>query len=436
MQFVKANIDPIKTGLSDVDAIAVAIQYKNTSSTRSLNREVVGTQTLFTSSGDPALYVVNFTEGYMLISATKYYSPIIADVEYGSFSADLLSSGPGVLIEENVQAIEGCLNDEKSLKSYRKEWHIYEEQPVLSPMTTKVSSAFVQYVDYLYGTLIPAWRAEGYNVYILGNRPSSISDEEYDTMCRIAEEDMQRINDGFEPDLCAVILERIYQYNTNVESMCQTSWGQGYPYNSYISNNNKVGCTAIAAGQIMKYHQKPLRYNWASMPCDTSSPDPELCQFLSDVHDGIGVNSNGGANINEVKRYLRRMNYSASSGDYSGTATVKSLLDGRPVMMFGTDNTENKNHCWVCDGMRSWSMHFEYTLKMPIFINDRLSDMEDYYSCTEMSSDCSLHHNWGYYGDADGYYYDNHLRITVGDSAVRNYSSKRKQILISYDESN
>ena len=212
---------------------------------------------------------------------------------------------------------------------------------------------------------------------------------------------------------------------TVVNPLVATRWNQHPFYNDLCPYDNAgggrsvTGCVATATAQVMKFWNYPATgagfhsyntasfgtlsanfgtttYQWASMPNSVNSANTAVATLMSNV--GIGVdmsysanssgawvvsaNSSGTANCAEyaLRTYfgyrstmqgIRRVNYS----DAQWLTMMKAELDaGRPIVYdgFGTGG----GHCFVADGY----------------------DANNF-----------LHFNWGWGGQADGYFVLNAL---------------------------
>ena len=76
-----------------------------------------------------------------------------------------------------------------------------------------------------------------------------------------------------------------------VEPMIKTRWLQDFGFNEAIPTvgtnpHPKLGCTTIAAGQIMRYHEYPNTFDWNQM-LPTSATDASR-QFLYELACRIG----------------------------------------------------------------------------------------------------------------------------------------------------
>lgn len=207
------------------------------------------------------------------------------------------------------------------------------------------------------------------------------------------------------------------QRNSNTQSvlpLLQTTWNQSPFYNALCPFDNQyndrtvTGCVATAMAQIMKYWNYPTvgtgfysynhpkygnlsanfgatTYQWASMPNTVNSANSAVATLM--YHCGVSVNmlynvgSQGGSSAqtldvaNALKQYfgydnsvqgLYRTNFTLSQWN---TILQTELNSSRPIQYAGTGN--GGGHSFVCDGY----------------------DVNNYY-----------HFNWGWAGNADGYF--------------------------------
>lgn len=201
-----------------------------------------------------------------------------------------------------------------------------------------------------------------------------------------------------------------------VEPLVTARWNQGCLYNSLCPvmgnascDHAKVGCVAVAMGQIMHYWRYPdtgwgshsyiyegheyaadfghTYYDWDHMPNTLSEHSSEAeIQAVATLlyHCGVAVNMQYGANSSDSDsgavpgaliqyfNYYKRL-YRKKQSSYTNEAwlsLLKQCLDlRRPVFYSGSG--DNGGHAFVCDGYDS---------------NDL------------------LHFNWGWGGNGDGYF--------------------------------
>lgn len=169
---------------------------------------------------------------------------------------------------------------------------------------------------------------------------------------------------------------------TSEDVLLETAnWGQGFPYNSgcpIIEGANCVtGCVATAMAIVMKYHNWPDTYDWASMPMNTEQDPldyevvyPALSGLMSDAGEAVYMEYNpweSGANMNWVGHKMQQEFKYSPDCQFITTAHFShdewiSLLDsnlnnGYPVVYNGSGSG---NHAFVIDGYNSTGYHINW----------------------------------------------------------------------------
>lgn len=158
-----------------------------------------------------------------------------------------------------------------------------------------------------------------------------------------------------------------------------------------------AGCGPIAMGQLMKYHNYPNNYNWASMPLDYATPT--TANFIADIHDAFNNHDSDypkytcdGTNINssDVDDILKTyFNYSSASRASFNSSVVEDNIDSnRPVILYGFDG--DLGHMWVCDGYQRTTIY-----------ND---------DCTGTGY-LHFYMHWGWSGNFNGYFSYEHFHL-------------------------
>lgn len=192
-----------------------------------------------------------------------------------------------------------------------------------------------------------------------------------------------------------------------VGPLLSTIWNQTCGYNDFMptlncdggcpSNNRAyAGCVPVAIAQVMKFHEYPSTYNWASMA--NTYGTTATASLINDIHnsisgvsydcDGTGVDKD----YNSAGVFTNHFNYStANQGGYNREILKQQLKLNRPVILGGGRDSGwwifhdySDGHMWVCDGYRSsyvWS--------------------ED---CSMAWSYLFFHMNWGWGGNENGWY--------------------------------
>jgi hypothetical protein len=187
---------------------------------------------------------------------------------------------------------------------------------------------------------------------------------------------------------------------TNIEPLIKTHWGQGAPYNNYCPEVNGqrclTGCVATAMAQIINYKQwpksqtatvesyttedginmpalEPTSFDWSNMT------DDAVARLM--LYCGQSVKMNYGPTASGAYDYIGRplkevFGYGQRVTDFNGYVFVdlmedivyQELSENRPVYYTGHNSSDG--HAFVVDGYKDGLFHI----------------------------------NWGWNGDADGYF--------------------------------
>ena len=421
----KNKISSDKTSLLETDAIIVAEVYANSNvATKSFgNKKIKDVVTVTDTNGNPGIYAVNFDDGYILISATKSYYPILAEVDHGSFS---LSSGTGqdIIVNEMLKDIE-YLKDHPEQSINRQLWLPYENQRTLA--RTSVND---DYYDMLQDTYMPDWYADGRNVYYLYDKPDNMPDDIYEYFCELASDGMPEV-EGYPYMQCAIITEKYTELMVEVPPMLCTNWDQTGSFNDSDTQGRALGCLTVAVAQLMRYYEYPTDIAWDAMPNNTSNST--LCDFLYDLRMDLNIDDSGMGYLSRGESYFIENGYNCTRINHDKSRVSSCLTGGNPVFMYGWDDNISGGHFWICDGYKYIHPYTEYTLYLPKFYNRELGAMEEFQSEVVYESVLNpsrFHMNWGWGGLYNGFYLGDNVR-TQRTNDVVDFSSNRKDLLIS-----
>lgn len=318
---------------------------------------------------DTLLYMVNFEdeEGYAVLSAVDFLAPIIAVIDEGSSDSLIASSPIGGGIWD-VEEDDCCvIYDEDEVSD---DWEVIvppsDSIGLINPLshsheitrTSETSSAvkhnlrFVSHMinDYCEFRLIDHQNPNGDGGESGGSEPVD------------------------QPQNWVILGQ--------VQPMLDTEWTQYWPFNaycpskpnssvSYLNGRAPVGCTAVALGQIVAYHQYPeevITYwpNWNIISTVTKeSPDADkylVARLLSilgsnyiDMTYNTYSSSSGISNVSKAMKRLGYRNVSTRSG-YNEQEIFTYLLSDRPIYIRAvspkSENQDNERlgHAWVIDG--------------------------------------------------------------------------------------
>ncbi len=413
--------------LTSDDAVKVAEMFNASNTSTRAARSVRNVVTVPDSEGRPAIYAVNLEDGYLLVSATKRYYPVLAQVDHGTFTLDGERFGLHVVLQEMVETIEAVRADSTLVPQSKYAWFPYEERTVSRPQIATTRSDMDDLVacqDRWY----TKWADEGCNCYPLFRKPEGLPDAVYQRFCELADGDDPWAGTPFNCMETAVITERQVRIFKNTGSLVKSKWGQGSPYNSLVPNDNALGCVTVAVGQLMRYFQHPSTFDWGDMPYTTSTPT--LSSFLAQLRTKLGVTNAHGAEIEDAQRVLSGYGYSCVKREHDAARVIQSLEQGRPVYTRGRDKSAKKGHAWIIDGYSSTVSYTEYTL----YVLDGAAYPDfDYFETdfyrVDYPSTVLFSMNWGWDGTHNGWYQDSYIGLNT-TSGYLNYSSDRKDIII------
>ena len=398
------------------DILAVASKFRNTENTRTRSNDYT-TSILFDNNGNASIYVVNFNnnEGFILISATKRYCPVLAYSDKGHFDiTSIAESGIEVWKEETMGAISvsNTLPDD-SIAKYRNLWKQYSNTSD-NPQTKKHSKSVrpkfsdpdMNAAQVILQDSVCSWIAKGYEIF-------SIADDEHIELVKGAIYPLYE--DAWE-SLC-IGVKKQFSKNESIPNFLETEWHQeGGFCQSYPTINGEkapAGCGPVAAGQIMYYYKYPTRFNWDNMhtALGTKTTSDFLLEIAKSADATYSTNGTGTAN-NKVCKVFNNWGYTnAVVKNHDGSNAWKEIAQRHPVYMTGYDNNEkNAGHAWVCSGGQYFSG--ESYSEIYTFINRKEFTCLDRYDYSFFSA-TYFYMNWGWGSSGgNGYFLDSNITVS------------------------
>lgn len=255
---------------------------------------------------------------------------------------------------------------------------------------------------------------EAYNELLQSNNISNINNDDsmfYDTgeqflpMLLISAAINQMEHEDINVDSTVQTKSGYYYTHQKYGPLTKTKWRQRSPFNNFRTDNAPAGCVAIATAQILqciKYgNPDNMNFSWDKLAtvCNTDNPAypgtaeaqkeaSRLAEYLG-LHKNCrikyGVNGSSG-NSYGAKRALQNFGYPTVKryigfNDADQRRVRECLFLGKPVYVDG--NSGNSGHAWVIDGM---------------WVRTLYADSQF------VRTDTMYHVNWGWNGQADGYY--------------------------------
>ncbi len=372
---------------------------------------------------DERAYVVNFgdDEGFALLGANIYMPSIICITEAGSLTMEELLAEPEP--ESETRAVSGQLK-----------WMSYQD---------------IHNFNYASGTVNPAPYL--YNDYCMDWDADDVKTEDTGDYLIYAQTDLfvkkslhQYIVKELDPVPPTPTVTVVYGAWTVPKSgkigpLLNTQWNQGSPFNTYTpikgSDHAPAGCVSIALAQIIACIGQPApstfnRYGavtstWAELrnyDYTLTSTDVDYNKRIENDaarivrHVGHNVSMDYGAGGSAAangaaKKYLKDLGYSNvhKKKGYKADVINDMLSKSRPVYIAAT-RSGGHAHAWVIDGSAT------LTRTKRTFINGVLSN-------TSTQSQFMLHCNYGWAGNADGYYIAKMFDPSVGALATEDGNS-------------
>lgn len=429
-------IDP---GLSDItadEAMNVAILFEIGSGRlqTKAQAEISDVYTFCNDDGNPIFYAVNHADnkGFVVISASRSYYPILAYSENGRFDGDYRNCGLELWViqqDNNIAWLKDNVSKEQT-KLFRAAWDPYESSvPVRIFPNTKTEGI----ID-LRDSLITAWTEQGYAWTALSECPDGLPASIYNNWCTSAQSLANEEYDYLENSI--IFYKTVVNSHSSVFATVTSEWAQDYPYNldlPYYLNGNQAyaGCSTIALGQIMRYHRHPSSYDWYLMPDICYSSNSTVESFIHDLFDDFIMSTyyvtghSTAKPMGTIASILENdYDYDVSYDNHNFINVMSSLDSGNPVYMSGLAPNSLMGHAWVCDGYNQQIYAKTFTLMILSQVNPPLQ----YESLGEYTGDAgSIAHfsmNWGNGGLYDGMYLDNTYY------PESDYSSSRKDMFL------
>lgn len=386
--------------------------------------------------GDTLMYVANYfdAQGYMVISATRNYHPVLAIVEKGTFkSINEVPEGESLYLANYAQDISDLRTmPVDSVKQYWREWDATEYPGTGSTGSNASSDDLSEFMNQSK----VAWMNEGYDVSDLNQNKFGLPTEYREAILRDAAAYKQR--DDYMTT--SFVIRRPDAVTAIYGPMLTSMWGQLWPYNYLIKakydKDYATGCMATAMAQIMRYHKKPTTYNWSDMPnyinssMNSASIRKILFDVAEDVHEKYGTVEDGGttSSIKKALKTFKKFGYSSVKSEEHKITDVISQIrySNVPVLMTGHDG--KVGHAWVCDGVKI--TEYDNQIYLMILNSNSPYKYTKYVEPTpnhQSSVVYTFHMNWGLKGEHDGWFYDDNIKTDDGD-----YSEKRKDIINIY----
>lgn len=401
----------ISESVTSTIALETANKFRAKQQTRSAAYQAEEVVPILSESGDTSMFVVNYANdgGFVIISATKNYNPVLAYAEEGSFPVSDLPAGVKEWVEEqqSIVAMQETQPDDSLLMTSRRQWFALNK-----PALPSVQSNDDEFYEILEQSLVE-WANQGYEVYPITQNPG-LPEDVYDRFVETVK--MQIGATGHTYNECGFILHKHVRLTDDQSGpFIKTQWHQNYPYNQSLPMQGGqypvAGCVAIATAQIMKYHEWPQNFEWSKMNYEETNTTNWIytANLIRDVGKAVDTDygiDESGADVKDAMAALKDIyNYSSNIKEVEtehSTIREEVFENKRPIIMSGYKEKSGLHytggHAWICDGFHDIIYSDKYILKIIPF------PWEDADSYEDTNSILSYHYNWGWGENYIGWY--------------------------------
>lgn len=379
--------------------------------------------------GSLTAFVVNFANdgGFILLSPTKKYYPVLAYSDKGRFDVNVSGSPVEVWAEDmsdvigNVDALPA-----DTLAKYRRLWNslLFESTIDKIPSTNmtasraegEVSDEEMQRLYRIVRDKREEFESLGYKTYFLYEYFGDYDPDTYANVAQMAQASIYPLYDHVWDELTFVV--DIYNVSTTTtDNMLNTVWGQDGMFNAnfpYISETRRAyaGCGPVAVGQIMYYHKYPVDKLWSSMV--TSYGNITTSNFLYELAERANADykiDGTETTIINLRNALRTYGYMCDKADFSLAKVRDEIVNNRPVALFAEGKIKKENsdvkrsaHAWVASGISTSKWEYNYVC----YTMTQMNGMASFYQTPKQYIiQKSLYMNWGWNGRYDGFYAEN-----------------------------
>lgn len=393
---------------------------------------VVSSVRLIEKENTPLFYIINYENGgFVIISATKKYYPVLAYSESNSFPSEIKI---GYWFNNVTQKILNAKSlDTEKQKEINLLWStmtLGELEETSARSTNNETMAFVTRLNELRNT-----HPDYQFIRLSQCTPDLFAYNGNEIYTQMRERAQQY---GSPEEYTIVGIKTTYASNI-VGPLLQTQWQQGGEFNNKCPNDYPAGCVAIAMAQIMKFHEHPSSYNWSNMPNTMATSDTQT--LIADIGNAVEMDygaDGSGSNINKARNaFINDFDYETTKESHNHNRVKSEILNNRrPVYMRGSDNQflffDWDGHAWICDGVNN------YTNTSFYFAEYRFSTSNGYYYSSPEGPSALMpyeygysalyfHMNWGWGGSYDGWFNYDTAQPAEG---LDNYEHNRENLYI------
>lgn len=381
---------------------------------------------IYGDDNTPIAYVINFQgcSGFMVISATKNYTPILAYSDHGAY---LIDENVPIGLSEWQDGVKEIIEYSNALPTdsvmkYRAMWRQYEE-PAQTNIQSRALEDEITAAQLIMMDSVTRWQNANMTVSDIPQdgiddwqMQSEIEEIVRNSIYPLFEEEMYRLSK---------ILHRNQSTRVKIDNFVQSTWNQTGLYNqSFVMSDGSIalaGCGPVAVGQVMRYHEYPATLDWSSMPLTYGSKTTSDFLYAIALRAGATLGTTAtSTTLSGLVTALTSYGYSVSTGDHNSSTAWGNVSSGKPLILLGHYYDSNENyvgHAWIASGGEC--VYGLIQDEVWTFREKTLFECVHSYN-TQRSTTYYLYMNWGWGGYSDGYFLDSSLQVPGSASTASN----------------
>ena len=237
--------------------------------------------------------------------------------------------------------------------------------------------------------------------------------------------------------------EEYYDSKVYYGGNCYVQWGQGAPYNKYCpmidGDHTVTGCVATAIAQLMSIYEYPCNYgsydfSWNDINSEITPPEGVPEDQVAHLMEQLGLPQNldmeygvngSGASPNRIPKTLENFGYSDGGNliEYDTEEVVSELKAGYPVLIGGASIRTTTTFLGI--PFRSYSQAHRWLAHGVLELSRTTKYYEDFeYVASSVDTTWYILCNFGWNGNADGYYLSGIFDTTVAPDYNWNVPTK------------
>ena len=238
--------------MENVQSVAKMFQHPTLQSRSNAEKEIANIHPVYGEDNEiPLFYIINYknNEGFIIISGSKDYLPVLAYSPTGTFNMDVVGNdGVSDWMNQQKEVLSNVATFPDSLKyNYRSMWEKYTHKMI--PYKELAASRSQADVYNFISSSIRNWESEGYTVYMLADFKNT---SEFANLPSDVRQQLLTLPSGYaNPNYGGVenvsfVLKKAtgdYHYKA---PLLQTTWNSESGFNANVPDNKPLDCKAVA----------------------------------------------------------------------------------------------------------------------------------------------------------------------------------------------